>query len=174
MRPIEGLLIDLDGTVYLGRDLIAGSDEAIARVRASGVPLLFTTNTSRMSRSDIAISLGSMGLRVDPSEIFSAPVAAARWLRDEGVRRIHLLVADSTREDFEGFEITDDRPDAVLVGDLGTEFTFERLNSAFRSLRAGASLVAIHRNRFWLTEQGPTLDAGPFVAGLENASRQQA
>jgi len=174
MRPIEGLLIDLDGTVYLGRELIPDSDEAIDRVRASDVPLLFTTNTSRMSRSDIALSLRSMGLGVDPSEIFSAPVAAARWLRDEGVRRIHLLVADSTREDFEGFEITDDRPDAVLVGDLGADFTFERLNSAFRSLRAGARLVAIHRNRFWLTEQGPTLDAGPFVAGLEYASRQQA
>jgi hypothetical protein len=58
-----------------------------------------------MSRSDIALSLDSMGLRVDPSEIFSAPVAAARWLRAEGVHRIHLLVADSTLEDFEGFEI---------------------------------------------------------------------
>jgi HAD superfamily hydrolase (TIGR01458 family) len=174
MRPIEGLLIDLDGTVYQGRELIPGSDEAIARVRARGVPLLFTTNTSRMSRSDIALSLDSMGLTVDRSEIFSAPVAAARWLRDEGVRRIHLLVADSTREDFEGFEITHDRPDAVLVGDLGADFTFERLDAAFRSLRAGACLVAIHRNRFWLTEQGPTLDAGPFVAGLEYASRQQA
>jgi HAD superfamily hydrolase (TIGR01458 family) len=174
MRPIEGLLIDLDGTVYLGRELIPGSETAVDRVRGIGVPILFTTNTSRMSRSDIALSLGSMGLRVDPSEIFSAPVAAARWLRDEGVHRIHLLVADSTREDFEGFEITDDRPDAVLVGDLGADFTFERLNAAFRSLRAGARLVAIHRNRFWLTEQGPTLDAGPFVAGLEYASRQQA
>lgn len=174
MRSIEGLLIDLDGTVYLGRELIPGSERAIDRVREKGIPFLFTTNTSRMSRSDIALSLGSMGLKVDPSEIFSAPVAAARWLKDEGVHRIHLLVADSTREDFEDFEITDDRPDAVLVGDLGADFTFERLNSAFRSLREGARLVAIHRNRFWLTDQGPTLDAGPFVAGLEYASRQQA
>jgi HAD superfamily hydrolase (TIGR01458 family) len=174
MRPIEGLLIDLDGTVYQGRELIAGSDRAIDQLRENGVPFLFTTNTSRMSRSDIALSLGSMGLSVDTSEVFSAPVAAARWLTDQGVHRIHLLVADSTREDFEGFEITDDRPEAVLVGDLGSDFTFERLNAAFRSLRAGARLVAIHRNRFWLTDQGPTLDAGPFVAGLEYASRQQA
>ena len=174
MRPIEGLLIDLDGTVYLGRQLIPGSEQAIDRLREKDAPFLFTTNTSRMSRSDIALSLGSMGLSVEPSEIFSAPVAAARWLKDEGVRRIHLLVADSTREDFRGFEITDDRPDAVLVGDLGADFTFERLNSAFRSLREGARLVAIHRNRFWLTDQGPTLDAGPFVAGLEYASRQKA
>ena len=174
MRPIQGLLIDLDGTVYLGRDLIPGAAGAIARLREAGVPFLFTTNTSRMSRSDISASLAGMGLSVEPSEIFSAPVAAARWLKDEGVRRIHLLVADSTREDFEGFEVTQDDPDAVLVGDLGDAFTFERLNAGFRSLRAGAQLVAIHRNRYWLTEEGPTLDAGPFVAALEYASRQQA
>ena len=101
MRPIEGLLIDLDGTVYLGRELIPGAERAVDRVRGIGVPILFTTNTSRMSRAAIALSLDSMGLKVDPPEIFSAPVAAARWLRDEGVHRIHLLVADSTREDFE-------------------------------------------------------------------------
>ena len=174
MRPIEGLLIDLDGTVYLGRDLIGGAATAIARLREARVPFLFTTNTSRMSRSDITDSLRDMGLPVEPSEIFSAPVAAAHWLKDEGVRRIHLLVADSTREDFGGFELTEDDPDAVLVGDLGVGFTFERLNVGFRSLRAGARLVAIHRNRYWLTEEGPTLDAGPFVAALEYASRQQA
>ena len=174
MRPIEGLLIDLDGTVYLGRELIPGSAQAIDRLRRAGVPFLFTTNTSRMSRSDIAASLESMGLSVEPAEIFSAPVAAARWLKDEGVRRIHLLVSDSTQEDFAGFEITEERPDAVLVGDLGAGFTFERLNAGFRSLREGARLVAIHRNRFWLTHEGPTLDAGPFVAALEYASRRQA
>lgn len=174
MRPIGGLLIDLDGTVYQGRTLIEGSDRAIDELREGGVPFLFTTNTSRMSCSDIAASLRGMGLSVDVSEIFSAPVAAARWLRDKGLRRIHLLVADSTREDFAGFEITDERPDAVLVGDLGADFTFERLNAGFRSLRTGARLVAIHRNRFWLTDEGPTLDAGPFVTALEYASRQAA
>lgn len=174
MHAIGGLLIDLDGTVYQGRTLIAGSDRAINGLREGGVPFLFTTNTSRMSRSDIADSLGAMGLGVEPSEIFSAPVAAARWLRHEGVRRIHLMVADSTRDDFAGFEITDERPDAVLVGDLGPDFTFERLNAGFRCLREGARLVAIHRNRFWLTDEGPTLDAGPFVAALEYASRQVA
>ena len=174
MRSIEGLLIDLDGTVYLGRELISGSVAAIDRLRALDIPFVFTTNTSRMCRSDITASLGSLGLVVEEKEVFSAPVAAARWLRDEGVRRVHLLVSESTRADFADFEITGDCPDAVLVGDLGSEFTFERLNEGFKSLRSGARLVAIHRNRFWLTDDGPTLDAGPFVAALEYASRQQA
>ena len=119
MRSTDGLLIDLDGTVYQAGKLIPGSARAIDDLRSAGVPFLFTTNTSRMSRSDIVSSLESMGLHVMGHEVFSAPVAAARWLRDDGVRRIHLLVSDSTREDFEGFELTEDRPDAVLVGDLG-------------------------------------------------------
>jgi len=174
MEGIEALLIDLDGTVYQGRELISGAREALDELREAGVPFLFTTNTSRMSRGDIVDSLRARGLSIQPSEVFSAPVAAARWLGAQGVRRIHLLVSESTRSDFADFEITDDRPDAVLVGDLGSGFTFERLNAAFRSLRTGARLVAIHRNRFWLPEEGPTLDAGPFVAALEYAARIEA
>jgi HAD superfamily hydrolase (TIGR01458 family) len=106
--------------------------------------------------------------------VFSAPVAAAGWLTERGIRRIQLLLPESTHDDFTDFEITSDDPEMVLVGDLGVGFTFERLNAAFRSLRAGAGLVAVHRNRFWLPEDGPTLDAGPFVAALEYAARVEA
>ncbi len=174
MTEIAGLLLDLDGTVYLADAPLPGAAGAIERLRRAAVPFVFTTNTSRKSRRDVARSLVDMGLPIREQEIFTAPVAAARWLREVGVRRIHLLVSQSTREDFAEFEITDERPEAVLVGDLGPEFTFERMNEGFRSLRSGARLVAIHRNRFWLTSAGPTLDAGPFVAALEYASGQQA
>lgn len=171
---VAGLLIDLDGTVYQGRELIPGAAAAIERLRDAGMPLLFTTNTSRKSRRDIIASLSSMGLELRSEEVFSAPVAASEWLSEQGVRRIQLLLPESTHADFAGFEITSEGPEMVLVGDLGAGFTFERLNAAFRSLRAGAGLVAVHRNRFWLPENGPTLDAGPFVAALEYASRVEA
>jgi HAD superfamily hydrolase (TIGR01458 family) len=115
-----------------------------------------------------------MGLELRPAEVFSAPVAAAEWLAHEGVRRIQLLLPASTHEDFADFEVTDERPEMVLVGDLGEGFTFARLNAAFHSLRGGAGLVALHRNRFWLPAAGPTLDAGPFVAALEYATGVEA
>ena len=170
MPAPQGLLLDLDGTVYAGRELIPGAAAAVATLRSAGYPFLFTTNTSRKSRSDVVASLADMGLAASEDEILTAPVAAAAWLEAQGIRRVQLLVSDSTHADFAGLELTEDQPDAVLVGDLGAGFTFERLNSAFRSLRAGARLVAIHRNRFWIPEAGPTLDAGPFVAALEYAS----
>jgi HAD superfamily hydrolase (TIGR01458 family) len=171
---ISGFLIDLDGTLYQGSRLIPGAVEAVDRLRADQVPILFTTNTSRKSQADILASLAGMGFQARREEVFSAPVAAADWLAGQGINRIQLLVPESTRDDFRQFTITDDQPDAVLVGDLGAGFTFERLNEAFRSLRAGARLVAIHRNRFWIPDAGPTLDAGPFVAALEYGAGMEA
>jgi HAD superfamily hydrolase (TIGR01458 family) len=174
IRPVRGLLIDLDGTVYEGSVVVPGVVQAIERLRATGIPFLFTTNTSRKSRADVVSDLKRMGLPLSAEEILTAPVAAAAWLRSRGIGTVQLLVADSTHEDFEGILVSDRHPEAVLIGDLGPGFTFERLNSAFRSLRAGAELVAIHRNRFWLPDSGPTLDAGPFVAALEYASGREA
>ncbi|MGC8633187.1 MAG: HAD-IIA family hydrolase [Candidatus Limnocylindrales bacterium] len=63
---------------------------------------------------------------------------------------------------------------AVIVGDAGPGFTWERLNTAFRLVRGGARLVAMHRNPWWLTPSGPTLDSGAFVRALEFATGQHA
>lgn len=174
MTSIRGLLVDLDGTVYEGGSLVPGARAAIETLRLMGVPLLFTTNTSRMSRADVVASMARMGLETREEEILTAPVAAAAWLEREGLRRLHPLIAATTHADFAGFELTESDADVVLVGDLGAGFTFARLNAAFRSLRAGARLVAIHRNRYWIPEEGPTLDAGPFVAALEYAAEVRA
>jgi HAD superfamily hydrolase (TIGR01458 family) len=77
-------------------------------------------------------------------------------------------------EDLLEIDFTDDHPDYVLVGDLGKGFTYERLNPAFRHLMEGAKLLALQKNRFWQTDVGLSLDAGPFVAALEYASGKNA
>lgn len=176
MAGVDGLLIDLDGTVYERDALVPGAARAVEELGERGVPFLFTTNTSRMARRTVVDRLAGMGLPLDPERILTAPLAAARWLRREGLGRVHLLLPESTHEDFSDFEIAgpDEDPEAVVVGDLGAGFTFERLNGAFRALRSGARLVAVHRNRYWLPPEGPTLDAGPFVVGLEYAAGVEA
>ena len=65
-------------------------------------------------------------------------------------------------------------PDAVIMGDLGEAFGFEILNRAFRMVMDGAELVALQKNRFWRTEDGLSLDAGPFVAAIEYATGRDA
>lgn len=172
--PPRALLLDLDGTLYEGAQAVPGAAAAVARLRDRGVPLRFATNTTRVPRRALAERLRGLGIRATVDEVLSAPVAAAGWLAEQGLRRVALYLADAAHEEFAGFDISAERPDAVVVGDLGAAWSFERLNEAFRALLDGARLVAIQKNRYWNSEQGLALDAGPFVAALEYAADTRA
>jgi HAD superfamily hydrolase (TIGR01458 family) len=173
-RRAGGILFDLDGTVYQEGRAIPGAAAALEALRRRGLPFRFTTNTTRRPRAALAVRLREMGIAAEAEEILSAPAAAARWLRDRGIRRAQLLLAEATFEEFSGLEIVDRSPEVVVVGDLGEGWTFPLLNQAFRSLMDGAELLAIQRNRYWHTDGGLSLDAGPFVAALEYGSGKTA
>lgn len=170
----RGLLIDLDGTLYVGDDPIPGAVEAVQRLDELGIPRRYITNTTRFSREDLARHLGVMGFRIGSDELFTAPLAAADWLRAEGIERVCLYLPESTHAEFAGFDITAQSPEAIIVGDLGTGWNFDVMDQAFRQLLAGARLIALQRNRFWRTAAGLSLDAGPFVAALEYAAETEA
>ncbi|MGD8868217.1 MAG: TIGR01458 family HAD-type hydrolase [Gemmatimonadales bacterium] len=172
-RP-AGLLIDLDGTVWDGDALIAGSDEAIARLRAGSVPFRFVTNTTRVPRSTIAEWLDRVGIVAAADEIFTPSLAAASWLKQHNLRRIQLCLPPHAFDDFTGLTIEQDEPEAVVVGDMGEGWSIDVMNRAFRALLGGAEFVALHKNRYWKTPDGLCLDAGAFVAALEFATGRRA
>ncbi len=164
-------MLDLDGTLYDGDEPIPGAPEALERLKASGVTLRYVTNTTRKPRRAVFERLREMGFEMGEGEILTPATAAAGLM--EG-KTCLPLVDESLLEDLEGVKLADDRPDYVLVGDLGEGFTYGRLDRAFRCLMDGAELVALQKNRYWKTEDGLSLDAGPFVAALEYASGKQA
>lgn len=174
LAGIDGLLIDLDGTVYVGDRLLPGAADAIASLRRTGIPLRFGTNTTRMPRSALAEGMRTLGLTVEPDEIFTAPLAAAGLLEKWGLWNVSLYLPQATFEDFGHFTIEDQAPQAIVIGDLGSGWSFDILNRAFRQIRDGAEFLALQRNRYWETEDGLSLDAGAFVAALEFASGQEA
>jgi HAD superfamily hydrolase (TIGR01458 family) len=167
----NGLLVDLDGTLYVGNEPIEGAREAMERLQASGLALRYVTNTTRKPRRAVREHLRSLGFGVEEAEIFTPARAAAGLIGD---RSCYPLVDGSLLEDLQGVTLGEDSPDYVLVGDLGEGFTYDRLNAAFRCLADGAELMALQKNRYWRTQEGLSLDAGPFVAALEYASGKSA
>jgi len=167
LPDIRGLLVDLDGTLYQGDKAIPGAAEALAGMGRRGIPHCFVTNVTSRPLSAIVQQLTTMGLNVPAEQIFSAPRAAATLLLGRGYRRCHFLLRPTLLEDFPDIEATDDKPHAVVVGDLGDGFTFARLNAAFRFVLDGAALITLARNRFFRAADGLSLDVGPFVAALE-------
>jgi HAD superfamily hydrolase (TIGR01458 family) len=85
-----------------------------------------------------------------------------------------LLMNAEVKADFEELLEDDAEPDAVIVGDLGEAFDYRALNGAFRCVMAGAELIALQKNRYWMRADGLALDVGPFVAALEYATGRAA
>jgi phospholysine phosphohistidine inorganic pyrophosphate phosphatase len=171
---IDGLLFDLDGTITQGDEAIPGAAEALARLRSAGVPFLFVTNTTRRPRSQVVEKLQGVGVEASNEECLTAPMAAASWLKTRGATTISLLLNPDTFVEFQAFEIDDEQPEYVVLGDLGDNLSYSILDRAFRAIMSGAELVAIQRNRYWKKGDKLSLDAGPFVAALEYATGKKA
>lgn len=184
---LPALLIDLDGTLYTDAGPIPGAVEAIARIRRRGGAFRFVTNTTRRSRRGLVERLRGYGFEVDRSEVFTSVMAGVRLLRERGIQRVAPFVAEGTLEDLADFELVGGTarssppsaapaasPTAVLIGDLGDQWTPALLNQAFRSVLDGALLVALQKDRYWLGKTGLELDAGPYVAAIEYATGQPA
>jgi HAD superfamily hydrolase (TIGR01458 family) len=172
-RP-SALLFDLDGVLYVGDEAVAGATDAVARVRDAGLALRFVTNTTSRSRAQTVDKLERLGFEAAAEELVTPAALARRHCVAAGYRRVALIMNENAKRDFGGLEEVAEHPDAVIMGDLGEAFGFEILNRAFRMVMDGAELVALQKNRFWLTDQGLSLDAGPFVAAIEYATGKDA
>jgi len=183
LAGVRGLLLDLDGVMLLKGALIPGAADAIEQLNRRRTPYRVVTNTSLISRASLAEQGRRLGLAVPVERITSALSASAAWTRRTypGEPLFVITSADGRRE-FDGqwlltteeADSPDARAAAVVIGDSPDEITYPNLNRAFRLVRGGARLIGMHRNQWWLTPAGPTLDSGAFVTGLEFATDQPA
>jgi inorganic pyrophosphatase len=96
------------------------------------------------------------------------------YLGERPACRCRLVVPAAVLPMFDGVARDETQPDVIVIADVGSEFNYELLNALFRQLRAGAELVALHKGLFWMAADGPRLDAGAFILGLEAATGKQA
>ena len=130
-----GILLDLDGVIFQGNSLIPGSKDVLCALRGAGIPCRFITNTTRMTKNNLVKMLCNLGLDVDSNDVFAAPHAAAEYCELKGYNKILLFVPDrEMQDDFSAFQLVENNPDAVVVGDMGALFTFELLNNIFRNI----------------------------------------
>jgi HAD superfamily hydrolase (TIGR01458 family) len=169
---MKGLLLDLDGVVYVGHTALPGSLEAIRHIRDAGIPLRFITNTTRRPRRRIVADLAKLGLEVEAQDVFT-PAAIAREVLIRLNLTPFLVVHPDLQEEFAGLPAGN--ADAVVIGDAGSFFTYDLLNQAYRKILHGAELLALAKNRNFLDHDHElSLDAGPFVSALEFASGETA
>ncbi|HEY7589963.1 MAG TPA: HAD-IIA family hydrolase [Candidatus Limnocylindrales bacterium] len=183
LHGVRALLLDLDGVIVVAGAPVPGSPEAIGRLERRGTPYRIVTNTSMVSRQTLSDWSARLGARVPAERFDSALSVSAAWTAERFPGEpLYVLASDDARREFAGQRLLtheeasapEARAAAVVIGDSPEDATWENLNRAFRLVRNGARLVGMHKNRWWLTPDGPTLDSGAFVAGLEFAATVKA
>jgi len=165
----KGFLIDMDGVIYRGGQLIPGAERFIALLLEHNVPFLFLTNNSRRTRRDVKTKLERMGIRVEEDHIFTCAMATARFLARIEPRGTAYVIGEGGLLQAlhrNGFSIVDDDPDFVVVGE-GRTFTMEAIEAAAQMILRGAKLIATNLDPNCPTDGGLRPGCGAVVAMLE-------
>lgn len=170
LPALQGLLIDLDGVLYVGNRAIDGAASALDRLREARMPFRIVTNTTTRSRRVLHERVARLGLPIELDEIVNAPRAAAGYLATMSRSRCRFVVSDEVLEEFDGIRRDDANPNVIVIGDIGDRWDYQLMSELFSSLVSGAKLVALHKGRYFEGDEGLILDIGAFVSGLEYAS----
>ena len=184
LRGVRGFILDADGVLVLKGAPIPGAVDAVRTLQARGIPFRVVTNFSLVHRESLADWFAAAGLAIGSERIITATSAtAAHTAQRHPGRPLFVLAAPDARREFDGQHLLTAKEaeaaspgtvGAVVIGDAGDELSYRNLDIAFRLIRGGADFLAMHRNPWWLTPKGETLDAGAMVVGLGFATRRPA
>jgi glycerol 3-phosphatase-2 len=177
----DGLLIDLDGVVWIGREPVPGAPETLRALLEAGKGIVFVTNNPGRPPAAYAERLAELGVAVGEEQIVTAGMVAARLTGEAaghggsalviGAPALKEMVAATGARVVEGEQAWD--ADAVVVSGH-REFDYRELLAAKRALDRGAALVATSRDPTMPYPGGELPGTGAVLAAVETASGRRA
>lgn len=162
---VRGLILDLDGTIYVGVLAVAGAAQFIADMRARQVRCLFVTNRSNRPPDAIAEQLSGLGIPCMADDVLTSSQALTRHLKPGSA---YVIGGEGLVQQLgtAGFTFRDEGPDYVIVG-IDREFTYQKLKLACRAILGGAQFIATNPDRIIILEDGINPGAGAIVGAIQ-------
>jgi NagD protein len=165
-------LIDMDGVLIRGREIVPGADEFIQRLRTKKRKFLLLTNNSTHAPIDLAHKLQNMGLEITKEQIFTCAMATARFLKAQRPEGKAFVIGEAGLTEAvhdAGYILTGSDPDYVVLGETNG-YNYEQVTRAVRLLIDGARFIATNPDPNGPTDQGIVPACGAMAALLEKAS----
>lgn len=166
------VVVDLDGVVYVGSQGVAGARQALTDLENGGWHLVFATNNSTKTPHEVENHIEQRtGFRSYDARVVTSSQAAANWTARE--HRSAFVVGEraiSAALENVGVDVVSDGPcDSVVVG-LDRNITYEKIATAARLIRSGATFVATNIDVTIPSPEGLDPGAGSIVAAVTAAS----
>ena len=165
---IKAIFLDLDGTIYLGSNLIEGVLEFLERCDSKGIKKFFLSNNSSKSVSEYVVKLKSLGIHANENDVLLSTHDLISWLGKEGINETYLVGTEGMRSMLEesGVNTQSEKPQYVVLG-YDTEINYEKLTKATIHLHNGIPLVASHPDIVCPSPDGGLPDVGAYLSLFE-------
>jgi 5'-nucleotidase len=168
----KSYLIDMDGVIVRGSELIPGADAFIQRLHDRAIKFLILTNNPLYTPADLSHRLQRMGVNVAPDHLYTSALATAAFLKAQKSNGTAFALGESglTEALHEvGYILVDQQPDYVVLGESNT-ISYERITHAVRMIRAGAHFIATNPDTTGPGTGGLVVACGAVAALIEAAS----
>jgi 4-nitrophenyl phosphatase len=170
MRKYKLYVVDLDGVLYRGEEVIPGAVEAVSRIRERA-EIRFLTNNSTLARSDFADKLLRLGFNANPAEIYTSAFGAAIIVRDSSG---YVVGEDGLRAELNMGGFTEREEGAWVVAGACWHLTYKMIDEAQWLIRNGASFLATNLDATYPVEDGRVKPgAGAVIAAIATAAGKE-
>jgi len=161
---IKAVFLDLDGTIYLGSNLIEGAESFLNRLEESGIRRFFLSNNSSKSVGQYLEKLHGLGISASADEILLSTHDLISWLRENSIDQTYLVGTEGMREMLESVDVNteSENPQYVVLG-YDTEITYEKLSTASIHLHRGVPMVSSHPDVVCPSPDGGLPDTGAYM-----------
>ncbi|HGM9432833.1 TPA: TIGR01457 family HAD-type hydrolase [Streptococcus pyogenes] len=172
--PYKGYLIDLDGTIYQGKNRIPAGERFIKRLQERGIPyLLVTNNTTRTPEMVQSMLANQFHVETGIETIYTATMATVDYMNDMNRGKTAYVIGETGLKSAiaaAGYVEELENPAYVVVG-LDSQVTYEMLAIATLAIQKGALFIGTNPDLNIPTERGLMPGAGALNALLEAATR---
>ena len=171
LEGVKAIFLDLDGTIYLGGELIPGALEFLSRCEKQGIQRYFLSNNSSRSVEQYVTKLHKMNIPCTTDDVLLSTHDLLSWLKQEGVTKTWAIATEGMCQMMEdvGISTKDDDPEYVVLG-YDTEISYEKISTGSIHMHGGVPLVASHPDMVCPSPDGGLPDVGAYLAMLKVAT----
>jgi HAD superfamily hydrolase (TIGR01450 family) len=175
IEKIRLFAFDLDGTLYVGENMVAGAVDLICYLRKKCQVVFFTNNSSK-TVSQVHKKLNGMGIECKLNEVYTSSSATANYLKESGIDNVYVVGSQGFRDELKnyGLRIVDDDSAQNLVVGLDFDFNYNKVATALSILLNGGKFIVCNEDRFFPVGENKLLPGcGAMVGAIAAAANKR-
>ena len=173
---IRVVLVDLDGTVYEGNNVIDGAVEAISNMRNNGIKVIFCTNNSSLPPEKIVEKMNRMGVVCEDDELISSIGMMVAYLKNNAMKKVYVCGSDEVVEycKFNKIDLCSENECENLVIAMDKKYNYEKMTRGTHAALRADKILICNQDALFPTEEGLCPGCGAMVSSILFCSNRKA